>query len=109
MIGRFFEDILLTLNPVDVFIVVDNGFFDHFHCVQTWRLMIMLWIMSRMSRTVLGKKDFGIGTATNHFEQLEVLQTNRRRTRWEILYLTSNVNVVPIGIIRGRLAKIRQT
>lgn len=71
--------------------------------------MIMLRIMSQVSRTVFGKEDFGIGTATNHFEQFEVLQTNRRRTRWEILYLTTGVNGVPIGIIRGRLAKIRQT
>ena len=76
MIGRLLEDVLLALDPVDVFVVVHDRLFDHFHRVETRRLMRV----PKMPWTILGEKDLGIRTAPDDFEQFEILQTDHRRT-----------------------------
>ena len=64
MVGGFLEDVLFTLNPVDILVVVDDRFLDHFHCVETRRLMNV----AQMPWPVFGEEDLRVRTTANDFE-----------------------------------------
>ena len=64
MIRGLFEDVFFTLNPVDILVVVDDRFLDHFHGVETRRLMNV----AQMPRPILGEKDLRVRTAADDFE-----------------------------------------
>lgn len=81
MIGGRFEDVLLRLHPIDVFVVGDQRLFDHLHGVDALRLL------------QFDHQHFGVGTATDHTDQIEIVEgvLALRRTTAQIVRLPTGI------------------